>query len=348
MHQEAPLSTHRASRIAGCTPHIAAIAAAWLYASGLAALALLWAGQPAAPAWLALSNIFAPLLFAPLLPLAAAALLLRSRPMLPALLLPAALFAALFGRLFLPPGTAPEPGPRLRVATLNALYTNCDVAALAAALRSADADVVVLQELSPRVADGLRTQIGAAYPYQHLSPHDSPAGMGIFSRLPLRPVFRRGFPGQLAQVEVDGTDVLLLNVHLPAPEWRRGFSTSRRDAAAPRLLAAIDQAPGPLVAAGDFNTAERERLYGALAARLTDAFRRTERGFGFTFPNGGRMGPAPAPFPLVRLDYIWSGRGVAPLAARVDCRASGSDHCLVIADLRLTAAGTAERGWLPW
>jgi hypothetical protein len=96
---------------------------------------------------------------------------------------------------------------------------------------------------------------------------------------------------------------------------------------------------GPLIVIGDFNTGDREPRYAQLAARMHDAFRETNRGFGFTFPDHKRMGPVTFTFPLVRIDYIWSKGGALPAAAHVECNNIGADHCFLIADLRL---GTAE------
>jgi endonuclease/exonuclease/phosphatase (EEP) superfamily protein YafD len=68
---------------------------------------------------------------------------------------------------------------------------------------------------------------------------------------------------------------------------------------------------------------------------MHDAYRETAWGFGFTFPNDQRLGRLAVPFPLVRIDYVWSRGGVMPALAWVDCASSGSDHCMLIADLRV-------------
>ena len=112
-----------------------------------------------------------------------------------------------------------------------------------------------------------------------------------------------------------------------------------RQRAVDRLWREVDKIDGPLIVMGDFNTSDREPRYAQLAARMHDAFRETNWGFGFTFPDHKRFGPLTFPFPLIRIDYVWSKGGVLPAAAHVECNNTGADHCFLVADLRV---GTAE------
>jgi len=48
------------------------------------------------------------------------------------------------------------------------------------------------------------------------------------------------------------------------------------------------------------------------------------------------MGPITIPVPLVRIDYIWTRGSVVPVSTHVNCDDGGSDHCMVVADLRIT------------
>lgn len=320
--------------------------AAWLYALAVGGLALLWATGLWSSWWVRLSNVLAPHLFAPLLLLLPAALLLRSWSAGLAALAPATIFLSLFVPVLALPGPASIEGNRLRVATLNALYDNRDYAGIVAAIRAVRADVVALQELTPGLAEAIDRELADEYPFRHLTPRDSADGQGIISRLPLRPSPQRDFPGQWAGVAIGGREIAIANVHLPAPrvsgrstarrdgvELVAGYETGKRDRAAQQMLATIDRVEAPLVLMGDLNTADREPLYRALASRMRDAYRETSRGFGFTFPNQKRVGPLVVPFPLVRIDYVWSAGGVAPAASFVSCSVGGSDHCMVVADL---------------
>jgi endonuclease/exonuclease/phosphatase (EEP) superfamily protein YafD len=323
------------------------IGTAMLYCIAVVALGLLWAIHPDGIWWLALSNVFALYLFAPLLLIAPAALLLRSRWLRGAALIALVAFLALFGQQLIPPLRRPAEGARLRVMTINQLYTNERVAELIAAIRAQDADIVAIQELSEPVAEAAGRQLRDAYPHQFLTPGAEDYGLGILSRYPLRMAARtRGFVGLRMIVDVDGAPITLINVHLNAPQvtTRRlrqfrpvkvvlDYDTSLRARDFPSLLREIDAVEGPLVVLGDFNTSDREQPYADLAARLRDAYREAAWGFGFTFPDDQQLARLTVPFPLVRIDYVWSRGGLAPAAARVACDSGGSDHCAVVADL---------------
>ena len=323
------------------------IGAALLYCVAVIALVLLWSLDPDRIWWLALSNVFALYLFVPLLLIAPAALLLRSRWLRGAACIMLVAFLALFGQRLIPPLERPTDAARLRVMTINQLYTNQRVADLIAAIRAQNADIVAIQELSEPVAEAAARQLRDAYPHQFLTPGAEDYGLGILSRYPLRMSARtRGFVGLRTIVDVDGTAITLINVHLNAPQVRTrrlrqfrpvkvvlDYDTSRRARDFPILLREIDAVEGPLVVMGDFNTSDREPPYAELAARLHDAYREAAWGFGFTFPDDQRIARLAVPFPLVRIDYVWSRGGLAPASARVACDSGGSDHCAVVADL---------------
>jgi endonuclease/exonuclease/phosphatase (EEP) superfamily protein YafD len=236
------------------------------------------------------------------------------------------------------------------VATFNLLYLNTRVDDIIAAIRAQDADVVALQELTPRVAAAIRQGLHDTYPHQYLESGIGDLGMGMISRYPLRSTAdQQGFSGQQAVLDINGRHVNLVNVHLSSPFIRTrryrnlwsirlitDYDTSERADELPALLRTIGQIEGPLIVLGDFNTGDREPPYAQLAARMQDAYRTTAWGFGFTFPNNRRMLRVQIPFPLVRIDYVWSSGGVVPAATRVDCDNGGSDHCIVVADLHIT------------
>ncbi len=333
---------------------------ALLYCFATAALALIWTLQPTGPWWLMLSNLFAPVLFLPLALVAPLVLLTRSRPLAAAAVLPVATFLALFGGLLLPKQPPALPGTPLRVMSFNQLFSNPDTEGVIATLRDSRADVIALQELSPGVAlrmAALREQ----YPYQALlpDPADSAGGLALLSRYPM--VAQNGsgdFPYQTAALQVGAQTLTLINAHPSVPQikLRRlgrlplvlDYNTARRDEQIALVLDLALRSQHPVILIGDFNAGEREPVYAALAAQLRDAFRETSTGFGFTFPNGLVDERVPTPFPVVRLDYVWTRGAMAPVAARVDCRNSGADHCALHAELRITpnegATAAAPRG----
>ena len=153
-------------------------------------------------------------------------------------------------------------------------------------------------------------------------------------------------------MQVGSVDVTLINVSLASPElkrrrlralrwvkWPGGYQTSKRSRDVERLVQVIDLVRGPLVVAGDFNLSDREADYAQFAARLHDAYRETNWGFGHTYPGSLRMAGSSITLPLTRIDYIWSTGGVLPAATRVVC-GGASDHCMVIADVRFGHGST--------
>lgn len=332
------------------------IGATVIYCIGLLALAALWATAMPRPWWLAITNVFALLLFAPLLLCIPAALVIRSWWMRGAVAAALALFLALFGTHFLPRSAPPASGAPIRVMTFNQLFTNQHTSDIIRQIRAQGADVIGLQEFSEQTAQAIKAELSGEYPYQFLEPGNQ-NGLGLISRYPfLTTGVDESGHGQRVTIELEGQTVTIISLHLQAPridahKSRKLFSLpviTGYDASAPnreidRLLEGIQTIDGPLIIMGDFNTSDREPHYAKLDAVLHDAFRETNWGLGFTFPDHKRYGPVTFPFPLIRIDYVWSKGGALPAAAHVECNNTGADHCFLVADLRIGAAEAASR-----
>lgn len=253
------------------------------------------------------------------------------------------------------PFTKVSAGQPLRIVSLNQRFKNGRVERILDAVAQQNGDVVAIQELSPLVAAALAAEMQERYPYQLLAPSRSSEGMGLLSRYPFEVVRHpMEYNAQHVRVSIDGHDITLINVHLEAPQidirrhprlrflpFVSGYDAAERERGLAALLRDIDAIGGPLLLSGDFNLSDREASYRALDARLHDAYRDTMLGFGFSFPywqRVGGVGHVPVPFPLIRIDYVWSRDGILPVQAHTDCPTSGSDHCLLAAELRLLAA----------
>jgi len=329
----------------------------WIYCAGVIILALLWLSGLQGIWWLDLANIFALYLFAPLVLLAPITWLVFGRQLRAAAIAALAAFLGLFGARLVPPAVQHTGGAPLRVATFNLHYAldQAQLAEMFTAIRAERADLIALQELSGPAAAAIQQNLSGDYPYQALAPSTTSfSGMGLISRYALEVLHpAQQIPGQLARLHMGNADVSIVNVSLTKPEIKRryvpavgwvkgfgGYNIKKRSREIERLLPAIAQVRGPVIVVGDFNLSDREQDYRQFAARLHDAFRETTWGFGHTFPNNLQLGAIRVPFPLIRIDYIWSGGGVVPSAARVDC-ADRSDHCMVVADLQV-GAGSAQ------
>lgn len=345
------------------------VASALAYAGSILAFTALWHYGPSRFWWLEVSNIFAPHLFLPLGLLVPVALVVRSWWLRGAAALVLAAFVLSFGGLFVPRAAPIAQASTLRVMTFNQLVANDRMDAIIDVIRANDADVVALQELSPAVAAAVQQQLATRYPYQVLAPAPTPSGLGLLSRYRLEPLpssWEARY--QKVRVHVGNQALTLLNVHPPVPLVRSGerrvtglkrlmrsYDAARRDWELHVLLDDIDHTAGPLLVVGDFNLSDREPLYHAFDAQLHDAYREANIGFGFTFPNRKSFKGIAVPFPLIRIDYVWSAGGVTPMTAAVQCEDLGSDHCALVADVALGAGPAAhaalhrpERRWSPW
>lgn len=313
------------------------------YAFLVAGLALIWAlGMPGS-ALITLSNIFALYFFVPVVPLFLLGFWLHSRAFWLALSVPLLLFALLFGNHLLPP-KVPANEPAIRLLTMNVLYSNERYEEVARFILAAQPDILALQEVEPELAEVLDRRLAEQYPYRALPLHNDDLSMAVLSRFPII----EQSPGheriQELTLVVDGQAVKLINAHPRAPRVKTrslhglplpvAFQSGERDATLENLIARIDATGNrPLIVLGDFNLTEREAFYAELAARLDDAFDAAGWGFGNTFPSRNGGPKHWAPFPLVRIDYVWSSQHLPAQAVTVRCELPGSDHCALMAEL---------------
>jgi endonuclease/exonuclease/phosphatase family metal-dependent hydrolase len=181
-------------------------------------------------------------------------------------------------------------GPRLRVMTANAHRGSLPPEALVELVRRERVDVLAVQELTPRLADGLE-QAGLA----ELLPHGvfelgGGTGTGLYSRLPLGqlpPSEGTKFDMAAAAVDVPGgAPVRVISVHVAAPASRHDIPGWREDLRA--LPAAPPRGPVQLLA-GDFNsTLDHDELRDLVDRGYRDAAETAGVGFEPTWQ--GHMG----------------------------------------------------------
>ncbi len=142
--------------------------------------------------------------------------------------------------------------------------------------------------------------------------------------------------GALAvRLTVSGKPVTIVTTHFstayPEDRDRRNLAAlaeHTQEAAALRaneareLLTFVGQQERTVLVAGDFNTPPRGLLYRELARALKDSFAATGLGTGYTFRSDR---------PCYRIDYLWAGPAMTPVA----CRAlplQVSDHRPVVGE----------------
>jgi endonuclease/exonuclease/phosphatase family metal-dependent hydrolase len=210
-----------------------------------------------------------------------------------------------------------------------------DPEAFADLVRHSNADVVVVQEISPDQAHAL----GRVFPHGRLEPARDFTGMGIivrhpaeFDRLPL--ACRDARIARLDPAHWPALTVALeiVNVHIASPTWGRHpwSQFAYRRAQGRGLLQYLDRTPEQARAVlGDFNATPAWPLYRVIAGRLEDLALTHARSRGAKAARtwARRVGGVP----LFRIDHCF-GSGV-----RVDdfqvVAIRGSDHSGLVVDL---------------
>lgn len=240
------------------------------------------------------------------------------------------------------PGPGDPPGgPLLTVLAANLCRTEHDAGAQARAVLAVDADVLLLTEVTPATAEALHgAGLATTHPHAVLAPDEGYFGSAVASRHPLTDRGGHdlgGRRGQLADVHVDGTDVRVVPVHTQAPIHDHDVAVWHGSIEANAGVA--DDAPGPVVLAGDWNaTGGHRRLRRALARRdLVDAqVRRGHRWFP-TWPTAAHPLMWVPATPVLTLDHVVVSPDVAVVGLeRLPLPAT--DHLALRAALRLPAA----------
>ncbi|MEU6815262.1 endonuclease/exonuclease/phosphatase family protein [Streptomyces sp. NPDC046860] len=241
--------------------------------------------------------------------LLAAALRRRSLSATAALLLPTVVWTTLFAGLL---HDKSHPGGDLTVATHNVGAANPDPAGTARALAASGADLLALEELTPKAAPSYERTLARTYPY-----HAVRGTVGLWSRLPLSgtrtiDIMNYGplaatrsaaarLPGNRAlhtTVATPHGPLAVYVAHLGSVRLmpRTGFWTSSRDIGAAALSRAVATERNPRVLLlADLNGTLDDRAFTDLRARLHSTQTTAGTGFGFTWP---------AAFPVARIDHV--------------------------------------------
>ncbi|WP_374516433.1 endonuclease/exonuclease/phosphatase family protein [Brevundimonas sp.] len=227
---------------------------------------------------------------------------------------------------FPPEGEAAAAAPILRVYSANLWARNEEVAAIAASIREADTDILVLIELGDAPAAQLETLL-VGYPHRVVTPRvDRASGAArsvIASRRPLTAIPDRadGLHAVAAVAETPLGPVNIVGVHLTRP-WP--FQEQWGQISQTMALADIRQGlRGPVIVAGDFNSVSSARIG-----------RQMKDDVGL-IPAPGLPGTWPAALPPafgVTIDHVWRSPDLALVGRRLG-RPTGSDHRPVVVEL---------------
>ncbi|MCX4774938.1 endonuclease/exonuclease/phosphatase family protein [Streptomyces sp. NBC_01285] len=243
-----------------------------------------------------------------------------------AVLVPAVVWCSLFGVVLVDRRGDGAAGGDLTVVSHNVHDGNPDPVGTTRSLAASGAQVIALEELSPRTAPAYERALADSYPY-----HSVQGTVGLWSTYPLRdvrPVEIMPWTRALrATVDTPKGPLAVYTAHLASvrASLTKGFNTARRNDAAAKLANAVRAEPlHRVVVVGDFNGTTDDTALGPVTAGLRSAQDEAGAGFGFSWP---------ASFPVVRIDQILV-KGVTPVSAWTLPR-TGSDHLPVAASLRL-------------
>jgi endonuclease/exonuclease/phosphatase (EEP) superfamily protein YafD len=266
----------------------------------------------------------------------AAVLLLLTRRWLTAALAIALTAVAIAVELPLFAGTNPPNGASVRVFTANVRMGEANPRALLD-IANQKADVVILEELTPELADALDQHgIRDTFPYQALEPGEYGAGVGIWSRYPITLSERiEGYRLKMvsAYISIPGTqqDTVFVATHLPGP-WPQDIEPWREEIdRLPATLGTIKDEAGqrPVIVAGDFNaTYDMAPFRKLLTNGYADAAEQSGAGITRTFAAGSSVPP------LLGIDHVLTYNATAGDVQTV--RVPGSDHLGILATVRLT------------
>lgn len=208
----------------------------------------------------------------------------------------------------------------LRIITFNLWVGNPAPATVAAYLKSTDADVVLLQEVDPRLEKAITVGLAGAYPHI-ASCAARNCGLMLLSKSPwIRSGSsdRSGVAPSLIWAEFP--DVTVTGVHLAYP-FQPLFQMNHID----HLTRRFANAPGAQIIAGDFNLTPFSWKLNRLCAGA-GLLRHATRGASW---------PANKLAPLVLLDNLLASSSVGSYGVSLGPRGLGSDHRSAIFDLSL-------------
>jgi endonuclease/exonuclease/phosphatase (EEP) superfamily protein YafD len=225
--------------------------------------------------------------------------------------------------------------PHVRVVTANIRYDNDRADVLADQLGRLDADVMLLQEVTPQWWDTLVEHgVVDRYPGRARALRTDAGGEVILSRWPLHNVRRVDagiWPVQTADVTIAGTEVHLVNLH-PVPPFQSFSANQEMLRTIFPLLRRTLRTGEPTIAAGDLNATQFNRVLHQLQGLgLRSLHEATGRPWATTWPNGHHK------VPPIRLDHVLYNKRVVGLRAR-EGDGAGSDHRPVIGEVAILNA----------
>lgn len=227
--------------------------------------------------------------------------------------------------------------PSVRVMTYNLNYGLSGDREGIDAVAAGDADLVLLQEVTPGWQRAIEAHLADRYPHRHYAVDRAAGGLGVLSRVPVQVTIIENpvswFPAMLVCAETPIGEWQLLNLHLRPPFSDSGSIVSGYFTTGPIREAELDHflrqlAPGiPTLVAGDLN--ERDGAASRLlrGRGMVDAIASTA-GSGHTWRWQTRLVEV-----RQALDHIYFEPGLLALQGASVLDRGRSDHLPAVAEL---------------
>ena len=245
------------------------------------------------------------------------------------------------------PAAAAATAAPVRIVSLNLLASNSRRNPTLDSLREGDADIIALQEFSPRWSRRLQA-LAERYPYSFPARGGRYNSNVIFSRYPIveaalldppdSRLTRRHRPIR-AVLDIEGRELVVYVVHPPTPRSREQWRQRNAELMWLASLSRSLDGQRTRLMAGDFNTPPWSFLFGDLTAAS---------GLGDASGGGLRM---PTRQPRLLTPYLaWLGAPVDHVLVSPDIMVTNyfvgantySDHLPVVADLLLPPGGDGQ------
>ncbi len=228
--------------------------------------------------------------------------------------------------LYFGPDATSDGRTSVRVLELNVHFLNQDYASTLELIRREKPDLIVLCEVTPGWEEALHA-LDKEYPYSHVIPSRSPAGLALFSRYKIEDIEVKvaegiGLPTIVAGLELPDGRLTVIASHPASPSSDSDFRYRNQQLDQIAHLAA--ERAGAVMVLGDMNTTSWSPFFQDLldVSGLVDS----RRGFGVEATWPSLLWPLRIP-----IDHCLASPEVSILKRRVG-PAVGSDHRPIVVD----------------